>query len=141
MWIESNCLPTCAKAGLSLQPRSSFAFSAVASRFPQLLKCDTNMVVSYHVAPYLQRCYASLITSNAVHDLKMLHKRCNTDVLGILLIYQHSLLGAGHPRDRVYISVKPLAAMLQPINVYIYVYTYACMYVRTYVRMYVCMYV
>ena len=47
---------------------ASFAFSAVASRFPQLLKCDTDMVASYRVVPYLQRCYASLVTSNTVHD-------------------------------------------------------------------------
>ena len=33
-----------------------------------LLKCDTDMVASYHVIPYLQCCYASLLTSNAVHD-------------------------------------------------------------------------
>ena len=47
---------------------SSFVFSAVASRFPQLLKCDTDMVASYRVVPYLQCCYTSLVTSNAVHD-------------------------------------------------------------------------
>ena len=47
----------------------------------------------------------------------MLHKRCNTDMLGVLLIYPHSPLGAVRPRDRAYISVKPLAAVLQPISV------------------------
>ena len=47
---------------------SSFAFSAIASRFLQLLKCDTDMVASYCIVPYLQRCYASLVTSSAVHD-------------------------------------------------------------------------
>ena len=47
----------------------------------------------------------------------MLYKRCNTDMLGVLLIYSHSPLGTAHPRDRAYISVKPLAAVLQPINV------------------------
>ena len=47
---------------------ASFAFSAVASRFPQLLKCDTDMVAFYYVVSYLQRCYALLVTSNAVHD-------------------------------------------------------------------------
>ena len=47
---------------------SSLEFSAVASCFPQLLKCDTDMVASYRVVPYLQGCYASLVTSNAVHD-------------------------------------------------------------------------
>ena len=47
----------------------------------------------------------------------MLHKRCNTDMLGVLLIYPHSPLGAARPRDHAYISVKPLAAVLLPINV------------------------
>ena len=37
--------------------------------FPQLLRrCETNMVVSYHVIPYLQRCYAWIVTSSAVHN-------------------------------------------------------------------------
>ena len=43
-------------------------FSAIASCFPQLLKWDADMVESYRVVPYLQRCYASLVTSNAVHN-------------------------------------------------------------------------
>ena len=47
-------------------------------------------------------------------QLKILHKSCNTDMLGI---YPHSPLGAARPRDRAYISVKPLAAVLQPTNV------------------------
>ena len=42
---------------------------------------------------------------------------CNMGVLGVLLIYPHSPLGAARPWDHAYISVKPLAAMLQPINV------------------------
>ena len=46
-----------------------------------------------------------------------IYKCCNTDLLGVLLIYLHSPLGAVHTQDRAYISVKPLTAMLQPINV------------------------
>ena len=49
----------------------------------------------------------------------MLHKRCNTDVLGVLLLYPHSPLSTARPWDRVYISVKPLTAMLQSIIVYV----------------------
>ena len=51
---------------------------------------------------------------------------------GVLLIYPHSPSGDVHPRDHVYISVKPLAAMLQPINVQcmLYTYTYICTSVR-----------
>ena len=62
----------------------------------------------------------------------MLHKRCNTDMLGVLLIYPHSPSGAVHPRDHAYISVKTPAAVLQPINVQctvaicIYVCNYMC---------------
>ena len=37
------------------------------------------------------------------------------DALGILQIYLHSPSGAVRPRDRAYISVKPLAAVLQYI--------------------------
>ena len=52
----------------SITIASSFGFSAITSRFPQLLKRHADMVASYHVVPYLQRCYASLVMSNAVHD-------------------------------------------------------------------------
>ena len=52
----------------SIVTASSFTFSAVASHFPQLLECDTDMVASYCVVPYLQHCFALLVTSNAVHD-------------------------------------------------------------------------
>ena len=46
----------------------SFTFSAVASCFPQLLKCDTDMIPYYCIVPYLQCCYAMLVTSNVIHD-------------------------------------------------------------------------
>ena len=46
------------------------------------------------------------------------------DIFGVLLIYQHSPSGAARPRDCVYISVKPLAAMLEPINVHMYVHVF-----------------
>ena len=87
---------------------------SVASRFPQLLKygsvlpCSTLLTMLLCFASY-EQCSARL--------LKMLHKRCNTDMLGVLLIYPHSPLGTARPWDRAYISVKPLAAVLQPIYV------------------------
>ena len=65
--------------------------------------------------------------------LKVLHKGCNTDVLGILLIYPHSPSGAARPYDRAYISVKPLAAVLQPINICV------CVCVCVYVCVCVCL--
>ena len=71
--------------------------------------------------------------------LKMLHKHCNTDMLGVLLIYPHSPSGAAYPRHRTYISVKPLAAVLQPINVCSYACLYVC--IMYALCMYVCMYV
>ena len=58
--------------------------------------------------------------------LKVLHKCCNTDVLGVLLIYLHSPSGTACPLDRVYISIKPLAAVLQPINVCILIILCTC---------------
>ena len=62
----------------SITTASLFTFSAITSHFPQLLKCDTDMVASYRIVPYLQRCYALLVTSNVVHDyLKVLYKGCN----------------------------------------------------------------
>ena len=79
----------------SITTASSFAFSTIASRFLQLLKHDTDMLASNHIVLYLQRCYASIVSNNAVHDYwKVLHKGCNTDVLRILLIYPHSPSGA-----------------------------------------------
>ena len=88
--------PSDTRKSQSITTASLFVFSAIASCFPQLLKRDTDTVASYGVVPYLQCCYASLVMSNAVHDYwKVLHKGCDMDIL----------------------RVKPLAAMLQPINV------------------------
>ena len=41
-------------------------------------------------------------------------------MLGVLLMYPHSPLGAVRPWGHAYISVKPLADVLQPINIYAY---------------------
>ena len=94
---------------------SSFAFSEVTSCFPQLLKCDNRYG---SVLPCITLLATLLCLTSyeqcSTRLLKMLHKRCNTDMLGDLLIYSHSPSGA---RNRAYISVKPLAAVLQPINV------------------------
>ena len=98
---------------------SSFAFSALSSHFPQLLKCDTDMVVSYHVAATLLATLLCLASYKQCSPqlLKMLYKGCNTDVLGVLLIYPHSSSGIACPQDHAYISVIPLTAVLQPINI------------------------
>ena len=75
------------------------------------------MVASYYIVPYLQHYYALLVTSNAAHDYRKRYiaKCCNIDLLGVLLIYQHSPSGTTCLRDCTYISFKPLAAVLQPI--------------------------
>ena len=53
----------------------------------------------------------------SIRLLKVLHKGCNMDMLRVLLIYPHSLSRDARPQDHTYISVKPLTAMLQRINV------------------------
>ena len=35
---------------------------------PQLLRHETDMVVSYHIVPYLQRCYAWVVKCSALHN-------------------------------------------------------------------------
>ena len=53
-------------------------------------------------------------------------------MLGVLLIYLHSPSGAAHPQGHAYISVKPLAAVLQPINVDFSYQSRICLrYIRT----------
>ena len=56
-------------------------------------------------------------------------------MLGVLLIYLHSPSGAVHPRNFVYVSVKPLLPCYN-----ILMYMYVCIDIRTFVCMYVCMY-
>ena len=92
-----------------------FAVSAVASHFLKLLKCNTILPHSTLLATML--CLTSY-EQCSTRPLKMLHKCCNTDVLRVLLICPHSSLGAAMPWDHAHRSVKPLAAMLQPINKY-----------------------
>ena len=121
---------------------SSFAFSAFAFRFPQLLKRDADMVASYRVIPYLQCCLICRASYKqcSTRLMNMLRKRCNTDVLGVLLIYPHSSSGAARPQDRAYISAKPSLPCYNPL-MYVYTYVCICVYVCMYLCMYVCMYV
>ena len=120
--VDSS-LSTCAKTGLSLYSIIVlFAFSAIAS-FPHwaserwyqygsvLLPHSTLLAMSLCLASY-EQCSTRL--------LKVLHKCCNTDVLGFYW-YSHSPSGAVCPRDHAYISVKPLVAVLQPISTWLYV--------------------
>ena len=106
---------TCAKADISLQHDrfvcvfshrifSSLSFDMVAS---VLLPHCTLLATLLCLASY-EQCSTRL--------LKVLHKCCNMDVLGVLLIYPHSPSGAHRPRDSAPdISVKPRAAVLQYI--------------------------
>ena len=118
-------LPTCVKAGrllqdycLRFQPLNLFLSSW--NVIPILLPCSTLLAMLLCLASY-EHCSTQL--------LKVLHKCCSMAMLRVLLIYPHSPLGAAHPRDCVYISVKPLSAVLQPINVRMYIPTaYVCTY-------------
>ena len=104
---------------------SLFAFSAIASRFSQLLKCDNRYgsILPRITLPATLLCLASY-KQCSTRLLKMLHKHCNMDMLEVLLIYLHSPSGAAHPRDRACVSIKPLAAVLQPINTPVYTQVY-----------------
>ena len=86
------------------------------------------MVASYREVMLATLLCLASYEHRSTRLLKMLHKHCNTDVLGVLLIYPHSPSGAARPRDHAYISVKPLTAVLQPINVQFYVCAYVAAY-------------
>ena len=102
---------------------SRFAFSAVASRFPQLLKCDnrygsilpriTLLATLLCLASY-EQCSTRL--------LKMLHKHCNTDMLGVLLIYPHSPLGAACLWDCAYIYQSNPSLLCYNLLMYVHQY-------------------
>ena len=57
----------------------SLVFLAISST-PQLQGRETDMVVSYHIIPYLQHCYSWVVMYSALHNV--LHKYCNMDILG-----------------------------------------------------------
>ena len=100
--VDSS-LSTCAKASLSLQHNrfvrvfSHRIFSSASETWYRygsaLLPRSTLLATLLCFASY-EQCSTDL--------LKVLHKCCNTDVLGVLLIYPHSPLGVARPRDRAY---------------------------------------
>ena len=97
---------------------SSLEFLAISS-FPQLLRCKTNMVASYRVVPYLQCCYAWVVTSSAVHNywkcyINVVTRTCSGFYWYIRTL-PRALCALG---SHAYISVKPLTAVLQYINVH-----------------------
>ena len=114
--------PSNVRKSQSITTAWSFAFSTIAS-FPQLLKGDTDLVASYYRIVHCTLLLATLLCL-ASHEqcstwwLKVLHKHCNMDVLGVLPICPHSPSGAACPQDH---WVKTLAA-----------YIYVCMYVSKY---------
>ena len=66
MWMELNSsVPTYAKAYRLIA--LSLALLAIVS-FPQLLRHENDIVASYCIVPYFQRCYAWVVTSSAVHN-------------------------------------------------------------------------
>ena len=72
---------------------SPFVFSAIVW-FSQRLKCET---YNCSVSPCCTLLATLFATSNykqyCTQLMKVLHKFCNTDMLGVLLIYPHSPLG------------------------------------------------
>ena len=115
--------------GIELKPydvrksRSVVTLSIIVCVFSHRISLSSTSEMLYRYGSILPRstllamllCLASY-KQCSTRLLKMLNKRCNTDMLGVLLIYLHSPSGAACPWDCVYISVKPLAAVLQPIN-------------------------
>ena len=90
---------------------SLFTFSAIVYS-SQHLKCETyNGTVSPRCTLLATLFATSSYEQCCTRLMKALNKCCNTDVLGVLLIYPHSPSGAVHPWDHVYISVKPLSAV------------------------------
>ena len=93
-------------------------FLAISS-FHQLMRCETDMVMSYRIVPYLQCCYAWVVTSNAVLN----YWKCYINVVTwtCLGLYWHicTLPWVLHALgSHGYMLVKPLAAMLQYIIMY-----------------------
>ena len=67
MWMELNSsLPMYATPYKLIA--LSLAHFIVIAPFPQLVRHEINIVASYHVVPYLQHCYAWVVTSSAVHN-------------------------------------------------------------------------
>ena len=96
-------------------------FSATAS-FPQPLKLETVMVVSCHIVPCLQHCYDWVVTS--IYVVVYNYWKCYINVLTQMCLgfywYIHTLprmLRTLGSCMSVYISVKPITAVLQFINV------------------------
>ena len=104
------------------------------------------MLASYRVVPYLQCCYGWVVTSSAVHN----YWKCDINVVAWMCsgfyLYIRTLPWALRAlRSRAYISVKPLTAVLQYVDVCMHVCVYghinacihACMYACIYVHSYV----
>ena len=92
-------------------------FLAIMS-FPQLLRRATDMVMSYHVIPYLQHCYVWVVTSSAVHNYWKCYINIVTQTCSGFYGYICTLPWALHALEsHAYILVKPLATMLQYNNV------------------------
>ena len=108
----------CGKAGYKHRYAISVSLEFLAiSSFPQLLRCKTDMVASYHVVPYLQCCYAWVVMRSAVHNYWKCYINVATRTFLGFYWYIRILPWALHALgSRAYISVKPLAAVLQYIN-------------------------
>ena len=115
----NSSFPTCAKAVYKHRYAISLSLEFLdISSFPQLLRCKADMVASYRAVPYLQWYYAWVVTSSAVDNYWKCYINVVTRTCSGFYWYIHTLPRALHALgSRAYISVKPLAAILQYINV------------------------
>ena len=131
MWIESNLnLPTCTKACKLISLLLAFfgylvffSTSEMWGWYGSALPCNTLLAMLLHLNNYEQCC---------TRLLKVLHICCNTDVLGVLLIYPYSPSDAAHPQELclelcIYNFQTPCC------SVTIYQCIYTCMHAYTHI--------
>ena len=122
-WIELNSsFLTCFKAGYKHRYAISLSleFLDILS-FPQLLRHKTDMVASYHVVPYLQRCYAWVVTSSTIHNYWKCYINVVTWTCSGFYWYIHTLMPSG------VVHIYQSNPSLLCYNILMYVCMYVCM--------------
>ena len=126
---------TCNTCGMpKYSYHSTHRITCVFSHSSALIDIHSSVLLLY----YLQCFHTSVVMSNVVHNFQKCYINAVTWMFSWFYWYISTLpLEIGS--SRAYISVKPLTAILQYINVCMYVHTY-CMYVDTfYTHHYICM--
>ena len=83
--------------------------------FSSALRCESDMVASYRVVPYLQCCYARVVTSNAVHNYWKFYINVVTCMCSRFYWYIRTLPQVCSWDPCIYIS-QTLTAMLQHVT-------------------------